>query len=297
MNVQWPLLIFGLLAGLSMGCLGVVSVAELRDKLGELRLPGLAVALGALAAGGVASALHMGNPGRVLYVLGNLGSGIAQELLATAVAGIVIVAYLVAIAKQASPGVRKVLAVLGLITAVVLPFITGHAYVQGARPAWDTWFLPLMYVGAAGAMGLLTMYLLGAIKKVDAADLVRLGKATFVAVIVFAVTAGLYLAAVAFAPYPTFSRSIARVFAGDLAPLFWGGVVVAGVAVPLALTGMGSFGRALGASARGEATAGVGVLATKPAVIAIGLICLLIGSVAVRMIMYMLGTSVQSFIY
>lgn len=295
MDVQWPLLIFGLLAGLSMGCLGAISVSELRGKLGELRLPGLAVALGALAMGGVASVLHMGNPGRVLYVLSNVGSGIAQELLATAVAGIVIVAYLVAAKKQASSGIRKALATLGLIVAVVLPFITGHAYMQGARPAWNTWFLPLMYVGAAGAMGLLTMYLLGAIRKTDAADLARLGKATFVAVIVFAATAGLYLAAVAFAPYPDFSRSIARVLTGDLAPLFWGGVLVAGMMVPLMVTGMGAFGRSAGASAHEETVAGT--LATKPAAIAVGLICLIAGSIAVRIIMYLLGTSVQSFIY
>lgn len=291
MSVQWPLLIFGLLAGLGMGCLGVISVAELRGKLDKLRLPGLTIALCALAVGGAASALHMGNPGRVLYVLGNISSGIAQELLATAVAGVVIVAYLVTAVKQASPGVRKALAVLGLIMAVALPFITGHAYVQAARPAWNTWFLPLMYLGAAGAMGLATMYLVGAWKKIDPAELARLSRAAFVSLVVFAVTVALYLVGVALAPYPDFSRSVARVLTGDLALLFWGGVVVLGLAVPLALTALGAFAKPTAPSANDRA------LAARPAALATGLICLLVGSVAVRMIMYLLGTSVQSFIY
>ncbi|NTU89714.1 MAG: dimethyl sulfoxide reductase anchor subunit, partial [Actinobacteria bacterium] len=79
MDVQWPLLIFGLLAGLGMGCLGFVSISALVGKYESLRVTGLVIALIALCLGGVASALHMGNPGRILFILGNLRSGIAQE--------------------------------------------------------------------------------------------------------------------------------------------------------------------------------------------------------------------------
>lgn len=291
MDVQWPLLIFGLLAGLGMGCLGIVSVSEFTGRLAALRVPGLVIALGALAVGGLASALHMGNPARVLYVLGNLNSGITQELIATAVAGVVILAYFIATVKNASAGTRKVIAGFGIAVAIVLPLITGHAYVQGSRPAWDTLFLPFMYLGAAAAMGAFTMYLVGAVKKAAAEKIAFLGKTAFVASLVFAVSVVLYLAAVAFAPYQDFSRSVTRVLTGDLALLFWGGVVVLGLAVPALVSGMKAF--SLPAASQGDGTATL----TKPSIIAAGLACLLVGSVAVRMLMYLLGTSVQSFIY
>ena len=95
----------------------------------------------------------------------------------------------------------------------------------------------------------------------------------------------------AFAPYQDFSRSVTRVLTGDLALLFWGGVVVLGLAVPALVSGMKAF--SLPAASQGDGTATL----TKPSIIAAGLACLLVGSVAVRMLMYLLGTSVQSFIY
>lgn len=293
MDVQWPLLIFGLLAGLGMGCLGFVSASVFAGKFETLRVPGLLVALVALALGGLASALHMGNPARVLYILGNLSSGITQELLATVVAGIVILALLVAVVKNASAGVLKALAVLGLVVAVVLPFITGHAYVQGSRPAWDTLLLPVMYVGAAGAMGLLAMYLLAAVKKVPADELALADKAAFVAMLVFAATIVLYLGAVALAPYQDASRSLTRVLVGDLAPLFWGAVVVVGLAVPVVLTGLGSLRSRSQVAVDGGGAAAL----STPAAIGVALVCLVAGSVAIRMLMYLLGSSIQAFIY
>lgn len=290
MDIQWPLLVFGVLAGLSMGCLGFVCAFILAGKAESLRMPGVVIALAAIAAGGLASAFHLGTPDRILYILGNLQSGITQELLATAVAGVLIVALCIALVKKASPAVLKTLAVLGLIAAIALPFITGEAYVQGARPAWNTLFLPIMYVGAAFAMGALTMTVLSRIKHVDDADRTLIGRASFVAAIICTVTVVLYVSAVALAPYPDPSRSIDRLLSGDLALLFWGAAVALGLIVPLALTAMQAFGK------QPQAKGGTAVL-SRPSVLFVGLVCLVAGSVAIRSIMYLLGSSVQSFIY
>lgn len=290
MDVQWPLLIFGVLAGLSMGCFGFVCAFVLTGRAESLRIPGIVIALVSIAAGGLASALHMGNPDRILYILGNLQSGITQELIATAIAGVLILALAIALIKKASPGVLKTLSVLGLIIAIALPFVTGEAYVQGARPAWNTLFLPIMYMGAAFAMGALAMSLLARIKHIDDADLGMISKASFIAAIVCAATVALYVTAVALAPFPDPSRSIDRLITGDLAPLFWLVVVALGLAVPLALTAMQAFGK------QRPSTGGTAALA-RPSYMLAGLVCLIAGSVAIRSIMYLLGTSIQSFIY
>ena len=290
MEIQWPLLIFGVLAGLSMGCFGYVCAFVLAGRAERLRLPGTVVSLAALLVGGAASAFHMGNPDRILYILGNLQSGITQELLAAAAAFVLVAAMGIALWKKASGGVLKTIAVLGLIISVVLPFITGDAYMQGARPAWNTWALPFMYVVAAFAMGSFAMYLASLALRAENADVRLLGKASFIAAIAFAVAVGLYIAAVAVAPFPEPSRSVERVLSGDLAALFWLVVVIAGIAVPIALSG-------IYALKSRSAAPGKTVALANPTIVLAGFACLLAGSVAIRAIMYLLGSSVQSFIY
>ena len=86
------------------------------------------------------------------------------------------------------------------------------------------------------------------------------------------------------------SRSIDRLLSGDLALLFWGAAVALGLIVPLALTAMQAFGK------QPQAKGGTAVL-SRPSVLFVGLVCLVAGSVAIRSIMYLLGSSVQSFIY
>lgn len=290
MDIQWPLLIFGLLAGLGMGCLAVASAGILIGKLRELTSSLLWVSLVSLAVGGCISALHMGHMGRVFYVLSNLSSGISKELIATAVAGVILIALLAVTWRGTIGAAAKVLAVCGLAIAVILPLVTGAAYVEGARPAWNTPFLPLMYLGAAAAMGLFCSYLVAVAKKVSAGELKLLGKAAFVAVAAFAVCVALYVGAVAMAPYPDPSRSAARLLSGDLAPLFWGVVVVLGLAVPLVAAGRAVFAKAQASTAALEGSASV-------AFVAVAFIALLAGSAAIRAIMYLLGSSIQSFIY
>ncbi|WP_139651521.1 DmsC/YnfH family molybdoenzyme membrane anchor subunit [Raoultibacter phocaeensis] len=288
MDVQWPLLIFGLLGGLSMGCLGFVCASILTGKAASLRLSGLVVSLIALVVGGLASALHMGNPARIFHILANVQSGIAQELIACVVAGIVVLALLVLVVKQSSGAAIKTVAVLGLIVAVAFPFITGKAYMQGARPAWDTVFLPIMFIGAAAAMGAFALYLIAAIKGADTEEKAFIGKAAFFATVTFAVTMALYLVAIAVAPYPDPSRSLSRLLSGDLALMFWLFAVVLGLVLPLLVSGTQLFA--------GKSGAGTAAFSNST-VIALGLCGVLAGSAAIRMIMYLMGSSIQSFIY
>ena len=43
----------------------------------------------------------------------------------------------------------------------------------------------------------------------------------------------LYLVMVAIAPYPDYSRSLQRIFAGDIAPLSWLGILIVGMGLPV----------------------------------------------------------------
>ena len=95
------------------------------------------------------------------------------------------------------------------------------------------------------------------------------------------VATAIAMAGVAFAYEPSYSRSVERVLFGDLAPAFWAGTVVVGIAAPVAAVFFTR--KASPASARALAVA--------------ALIGVFVGSVAVRVVMYSLGTSVQSFIY
>ena len=142
MEIQWPLLIFSVLLGVTSGSFVFLAVGELRGKFREVRFSGALIALICLAVGGCVSVLHMGHPERATHLLGNLGSGLSKELFVVAIMGVIALVYLV-LAKKDYPGVSKVFGVLGGIVGLVLPFVAGSSYLIAARPAWDSIALPL----------------------------------------------------------------------------------------------------------------------------------------------------------
>ena len=156
MEIQWPLLIFSVLLGVTSGSFVFLAVGELRGKFREVRFSGALIALVCLAVGGCVSVLHMGHPERATHLLGNLGSGLSKELFVVAIMGIIALVYLV-LAKKDYPGVSKVFGVLGGIVGLVLPFVAGSSYLIAARPAWDSIALPLMFLGAGLALGMTLM--------------------------------------------------------------------------------------------------------------------------------------------
>ena len=119
MEIQWPLLIFSVLLGVTSGSFVFLAVGELRGKFREVRFSGALIALICLAVGGCVSVLHMGHPERATHLLGNLGSGLSKELFVVAIMGIIALVYLV-LAKKDYPGVSKVFGILGGVIGLVL---------------------------------------------------------------------------------------------------------------------------------------------------------------------------------
>ena len=289
MTVQWTLLILGLLAGISRGCLAVACLCQLSGKAKELRLPGVQLALILLILGGIASFFHLHNPSKVFYVMGNMGSGISQELIATALAGIVIVAFWVLLKRKSSDTALKAIAIIGLIVALILPIITGLAYsVMCARPAWGTPLLPLLYLVAALVSGFLLMYAVAVAKRIDKVLIARLARLAPLAVGLFALGVALYLVGVATAPFQAPSRSVSLVLSGDLALLFWGLVVTVGIILPTILL-------AFAAKKQASLTEADAKNATLGLVIC-AFVGVVIGSTTIRVIVYLLGSSIQTYI-
>lgn len=291
MDIQWPLLIFSVLLGVTSGSFVFMAVGELKGMFKNVRFLGALIALICLAVGGCVSVLHMGHPERATHLLGNLGSGLSKELFVVALMGIVAFAYLI-LSKKDYPGASKVLGVLGGVIGLVLPFVAGASYLIAARPAWDSVALPLMFLGAGLALGMTLMCGLVLLR----GDAEREGgfalKLALAGVIIMAVTTAAYVVWIAIAPFQDASRSIERLISGDLAMMFWLGVVVIGVVVPVALAAL-----ACVRATKGDGGSGV----ADPKALAFMMFgacaCTAIGAMVIRIIMYAVGTSVEQFIY
>lgn len=281
MEIQWPLVFFTLLTSLGVGAFAFVAITEWLGKAERSRLPGAITALVAMAAGGVASVFHLGHIERLFNVLSNLSSGIAQELILSGLTGLAIVVYIIVVRMGYSAQVRKIVAIVGLVLAAILAIVVGKNYVLASRPAWNTWLLPLLYLASAAVLGLFTMYIWAAVRKEEEATVTAVNKATLIALAVQAVVVVAYVVYLAVAPFQNPLRSASRLLAGDLAPVFWGGLVVVGLLIPLGLT-------AWFFAAKKKVFPSL-------VVAVVGLVCVLGGGVATRALMYILGSSIEKF--
>lgn len=316
MAVQWPLLVFSVLLGASCGTLVFLGIGEIKGVFKKVRFPLAVCALVLLAVGGCASAMHLGHIDRAFYILGNMASGLSKELFAVGFAGVVTLVYAV-LARKDYPGASKVLGMLALIAGVVLPLVAGASYMMPARPAWDSFTLPLMYLGTGLGLGFVLSAAVVCLRgEGDDASLAL--KLALVSVAASVVTMLAYVAWIALAPFPVESRSIGRLLTGSLALEFWAGVVVLGIVAPAALAwlalrkadggaGAGAVGAgaapavaaagADGGAAAGAATAEAAGVRSAAGMLWGALACLVVGNVALRIIMYAVATSVESLIY
>lgn len=282
MAVQWPLLLFSVLLGISAGAMVFVGIGELAAKFKGQRFAGAAIAFVLLALGGCASVFHLGHPERALHILGNLGSGLSKELFAVGAMAVVTFVYAI-LAKKNFAGAAKVAGVIGLVVALILPFVAGASYMMAARPAWDSLALPVMYLGTGIGMGFLLMAALVCLKPDSGVDAGLAATLAVTGSIVSALTEIAYVAWVAMAPWQAASRSIDRLVSGDMAAAFWIGVVALGIVASIALA-------VVARKKAGDAKAASGLLFASFA-------CSVVGSVVLRIAMYGLGTSIEHFIY
>lgn len=314
MAVQWPLLIFSVLLGASSGIMIFLGIGEIKGTFKKVRFPLALIALILLAVGGCASALHLGHPDRALYILGNVSSAFSRELFAVGFTGLMTLIYVI-LSRKDYPGATKVFGILAAIGGILLPLIAGASYMMPARPAWDSFALPLMYLGTGIGMGFVLSAAYVYMKDDDGDKALSLTLATVGIIAAIAVTL-VYVVWIAIAPYPDPTRSFMRLAGGDLAPAFWLGVVLVGMGGPLAVLVMAKRGALADeledgakavepavASVDGSGTASAAPVAAKANKLStanalwIALGCLVVGSVVLRIIMYTVATSVEYLIY
>lgn len=273
MEIQWPLVFYTVLSAIGCGAFAFVAISELLDRWDVIRSPLATTALGALIFGGLSSFLHLSHPERIFKGFGNLASGITQEMILTILTILVIFLYVVVIRKKNIKTWRLVLALVGLVLAVAFLFSLGKAYMMPARPAWNTWLVPLISLVTGAVMGSFTLYLWAAYKtpqKDEAGQIAGINKIAFFTLVAQAVAIALYFVYILTSP----AVGAATFFNGDLNLILWVGVVLVGLLIPIGLT--------------------VWIMVSRPAIspltVAVScLICVLVGGIAFRSAYFLLG--------
>lgn len=265
MDIQWPLVLFSLLAGTGGSLFAFVGLSEFLGGSSKVRDAGSIVAMALLVLGGCFSVLHLASPLHAISAVTNLlsFSGISIELMLLGANFVVMLAYVLVRKRSNVTTPVKVLAVLGIVLGLMLGFFCGHGYVLEGQPTWNSETLPLAYLGTSLACGAFLYGTIVALKGDEKEFGGKLGVFTLGAAIVGAI--GL-VAYVAFLGIDA---------ASSQALVLWGGVVVLGIVATLVISGLGAFG-----GGKMPAIA-VGVS---------GLACAFVGGLAVRSLMWLCAT-------
>ena len=157
MAIQWPLVLFSLLAGAGGGMLAFVGLSEVLGGSCAVRRRGCWAALALFVVGGLCSVAHLASPLHAISAVTNLlsFSGISIELMLLGCSFVVACAYLVVTKEGKQSAASKVIAVIGIVAGLAIGFFCGHGYVIDAQPTWNTEVLPLAYLGTSLALGAL----------------------------------------------------------------------------------------------------------------------------------------------
>jgi anaerobic dimethyl sulfoxide reductase subunit C len=167
MNAQeWALIIFTILAQMSVGAflvLGVVhtytkskaGVAE-ADRMSDLAL----LAIGpVLALGFLASLLHLGNPLNAPRAIMNIGtSWLSREILFGVIFAVLGGVFaLLQWRKIGSPTLRSALAWIAAIVGLALVYSMAQIYMVEIQPVWNTWATPVLFFATTFLLGSLAV--------------------------------------------------------------------------------------------------------------------------------------------
>ena len=148
-DIQWPLVLFGILCGMGGTLACSIGVAELMGRARQARFVASIVSLAFMVVGGLAVVAHLSMPLNAFYAVAHVFSfsGISVELIMLVITFVVMLVYTILLKRDVAPGAFKVLAVLAIVSGLVLAFVCGHGYVIQSREYWDTELLPLAYMG------------------------------------------------------------------------------------------------------------------------------------------------------
>lgn len=294
MELQWELMVFTLFVCLGAGVFAIQGLLSFMGKGEKIQMPALITSLVAVGIGGIGSFLHLQHWERIFNGFGHLTSGITQELIMIVVFVIALVVYFFMLRRSEDGQLPKWCGIMAMIISVALVVIMSHSYNMAARPAWDTPILWLYYLSNAALFGTLAVMALKGIKgeKDDLLNKVGLISGLFAALMTAVYAGYLMMSGSAFTnvgnyfdpTHPTKEMvdpgaTFGGLMTGETALLFWLGVVIIGLIVPLIV---------LFLSRKAQAKQIVGYAGT-------GLVCALAGGMCFRVVLYLLGSSVFLF--
>lgn len=262
MAIQWSLVIFTALTGAAGWMLACIAFNELRGNSRKAHFTAALAAIVVLAVGGLASVTHLSHPENIMGALGHPTSGIFVEICLVAATGVFNLVYLILCKREVGAGALKAMAALAAVFGLLLSFMAGESYVMASQPAWNTLLMPLGYCLTAMPLGV-GLYLL----------VCAFANEEELSVECTLLLAGGALAAVGAALFAVASGRVA-----DAAALLIGGAAVVGGIVPAVC----------GAMARGKRE-------QLLVLVAVAVVCALIGAVCYRCGMWTIGSGVNNF--
>ena len=259
-KIQWPLVLFSMLAGCGGCCFAFAGVAGALGESTAVTLWATGISLVLVVVGAVCSMMHLATPRHAFAAVTHLlsFSGISVELIMLGVVSALMAAYGAACLWFDNELARLVLGIAGAVAGVVLAFVTGHGYLISSKPTWNTKKLPLAYTGTALVAG----GFLYAVVSVATGGVWAMELPVKLLLAVSAVTVAAYLG------------HLGMQTAKKNPTLFWVGIVVCGLVVPLACAAI--------------------LLAPLPsmafvAVAAVGFVAAMAGGLSLRMLMWIVG--------
>lgn len=239
MDIQWTLVLYSLFMGLSIGPFALLALTDACGRRANLCKWASLVGLGSIIIAGISAFTHLKAPLSAIYIFNNFRSPMSQETIVVLITGLVAALLAALLFFNWQPGLsRRVLAWIGLVLAVLSVVMIANIYLLPARPAWNTWLLPVTLLASSLVNGLLLAWVLAALVPGDETDrpalVNKLRSWALAVLVVYAV-----IVIVSFLVVASQAGGIARLLTGDLALLFWLGLVVIGLAVPAGLAWLG----------------------------------------------------------
>jgi anaerobic dimethyl sulfoxide reductase subunit C (anchor subunit) len=263
MEIQWPLVIFSLLAGGGAATLGFAGISEFLGSSKKARSIAGIIALALMVIGGIASVFHLGQPGNFFAAVANLGSlsGVSLELIFLGLTIVVGIVYVVLV--NGENAASKAVGVVGLVLAVIFAAITGHSYQIEAQLAWNNFGVTASYLFSSFTLGGFVYLATATVFKEDGAQVKKIALYTLVVAVLQLISFFIFGFAVGFDKLDVVS--------------FWLLAVVVGSLVPIAIAGLFAFKDSQGATAYA------------------GLAGALLGGIGIRVFMWIVGSGFISF--
>ena len=154
-KIQWPLVLFSMLAGCGGCAFAFAGIANAMGESTSVTLFVTVVAFVLVVVGAICSMMHLATPKHAFAAVTHLlsFSGISVELIMLGVVCALMILFAGSVVFIDNATATLVLGLLGALSGVALAFVTGHGYLISSKPTWNTKKLPLAYTGTAAVAG------------------------------------------------------------------------------------------------------------------------------------------------